>query len=336
MNANPVLNWRLDPNTITLTGKGLRRPECVLHDRNGDLWAADLGGVIQIAPDGTQSRLGAKAGGGPYAPPGDGVTGVDISANAGISLPNGLCFDGDDAFLIANFGTNVIERLGRDGSYELILDSIDGRKLGKTNFPVIDSAGRLWFSVTSSAEDWRNGIRGSASGYIAVIDTQGPRIVADNLIGTNELRFDPSEEWLYVAETGADHITRFRVGPNATLSEREIYGPERLGGAPDGFAFDEAGNIWTTLVAADRLIVVTPQGGVIPIWQDGDPSLRPEGLRGLGPQPGDGLAPRMASVTFGGPDMRTVYVGSLVGTSLPTFTAPVPGRPVPRHRWVRP
>jgi hypothetical protein len=43
---------------------------------------------------------------------------------------------------------------------------------------------------------------------------------------------------------------------------------------------------------------------------------------------GRGVAPWMASVTFGGPDLRTVYVGSLKGTRNPCFRAPVPGLPM--------
>ena len=37
------------------------------------------------------------------------------------------------------------------------------------------------------------------------------------------------------------------------------------------------------------------------------------------------IAPWMASVTFGGSDLRTVYLGSLRGTSIPYFRAPVAG-----------
>jgi gluconolactonase len=37
------------------------------------------------------------------------------------------------------------------------------------------------------------------------------------------------------------------------------------------------------------------------------------------------LAPWMASLTFGGPDLQTVYLGSLRGTTLPSFRAPVAG-----------
>ena len=40
----------------------------------------------------------------------------------------------------------------------------------------------------------------------------------------------------------------------------------------------------------------------------------------------------MASVTFGGPDLQTVYVGSLMGATIPTFRSPVPGLPLSHWR----
>ena len=43
---------------------------------------------------------------------------------------------------------------------------------------------------------------------------------------------------------------------------------------------------------------------------------------------GQGIAPWMASVTFGGPDLRTVYIGSLKGQRIPCFRAPAPGLPM--------
>jgi sugar lactone lactonase YvrE len=333
---NPLLSWRLDPGTISTTGHGLSRPECVLQDDNGDLIVADLGGgVMRIDPEGRQEVIKPKSGGGPFAP-----AEPNIDGNQGFSMPNGLCFDAAGDFVIANFGTNRLEHLSRNGEWRLILDEMDGKPLGKTNFPAIDGKGRLWFTVTASIEGWKSGRSlGEADGYIAVIDENGPRIVADGISGANEIRFTENETRLYVAETGGDHISRFRVNADATLSDREIYGPEHLGGGPDGFCFDAYGNIWTTLIAVDRLVAITPEGDVLTIWEDGDRAVKDaiaarnkwEGRRlELGPAPGDGLAPRMASVTFGGPDMCTVYVGSLVGTSLPTFRAPLPGARIPR------
>ena len=344
--SNPLEGWTVDPAAITLTGTGLRRPECVLARPSGDLWVADLrGGVTHIAPDGGQEVIRPVDGGGPFAP-----ENPDIDGNQGFSMPNGLCFDPDGNFVIADFGTNVLGHLTRDGHWSLIADTVvwpDGsvRSVGKANFPASDRAGRLWFAVTASAQAGRN--RGTAvedDGYIAVLDDWEPgepgtaRVVATDLGGTNELRFSADGAQLYVAETGADHLTRFAVRSDATLTNREVYGPERVGGNPDGFAFDAHGNVWTTLIGQDRLVAITPEGEVLTLWEDGDRAVKEAartspGTSGagttLGAKPGDGLAPRMASITFGGPDLKTVYIGSLGGTSLPTFRSPVPGAPLP-------
>ena len=43
---------------------------------------------------------------------------------------------------------------------------------------------------------------------------------------------------------------------------------------------------------------------------------------------GGSIAPWFASVTFGGPDLRNVYIGSLRGTLIPYFRAPVAGLPM--------
>lgn len=335
---NPLLGWSVSQADITLTGIDLRRPECVLAERNGNLWCADIrGGVLQIRPDGAQHVVVPKNGGGPFAPA---VAEPSLDADEFFSLPNGLCFDEHGDFIICNFGTNRVERLTRDGRYSLLVDSIDGMPIGKANFPALDSRGRLWFSVTASLENWRGRVAtGSVKpdGYIAVLESGRAKIVASGFRGTNEIRFDENEEWLYVAETGGDHMTRLRVGADATLSGREVFGPERLGGGPDGFAFDSFGNLWVTLISSNQLVAITPQGESFTIWEDGDLSVKLPFLErernarkdmyryapGL-------LAPRMASVTFGGPDLCTVYVGSLVGRSLPTFRSPVPGRPL-RH-----
>ena len=174
-------------------------------------------------------------------------------------------------------------------------------------------------------------------GYVALIDEKGIRIVADGFVGTNECRLDANQEWLYVVESNARRISRLRVRADGSLTDREIFGPPDLGGVPDGFAFDAFGNLWITLVMYDRLIALTPEGDVITLLDDGVPeqvaaldhhyqarTLTPElMLKCKGT-----LAPWMASVTFGGPDLRTVYLGSLMGTTIPYFRAPVPGLPM--------
>ena len=129
--------------------------------------------------------------------------------------------------------------------------------------------------------------------------------------------------------------------PDGSLVDRELYGPPDLGGVPDGFAFDAYGNLWITFVNADRLVALTPDGDVLTLLDDGDPERVAEWDRHfaagtitpeiLGSAAGT-LAPMMASVTFGGPDLRTVYLGSLMGHTIPTFRSPVPGLPLPHWK----
>jgi sugar lactone lactonase YvrE len=150
---------------------------------------------------------------------------------------------------------------------------------------------------------------------------------------------DANEEFMYVVETTGGCISRLRVYEDGSLGEREIFGPSSLGSGawPDGIAFDSVGNLWGTCVYSDKLFVLTPQGDLRVLLDEGDPAK----VRALEEQfragavteevlfaTGRGVAPWMASVTFGGPDLRTAYIGSLRGNSIPYFQAPAPGLPM--------
>src|SRR5262249_13003336 len=115
--------------------------------------------------------------------------------------------------------------------------------------------------------------------------------------------------------------------------------PARPRRDPGRLRLRRQGNLWITLVNADRLIALTPSGEVLTLLDDGDPAKVAEWDRHfhagtmtpeiLGSARGT-IAPMTASVTFGGPDLRTVYLGSLMGTTIPCFRSPVPGLP-PSH-----
>jgi gluconolactonase len=332
--TNPLKDFKLDRSTIQFIGKDLQRPECILAERDGTLWAADgRGGIMKIAPDGKQELILQKGLGENVA-----ASFEDRYVNTMGSLPNGLAFDANGDFLIANFGTDRLEFMKRSGESRIMIDKIDGRPLGKANFVTRDSKGRLWLTVTTQTIPWTDHVKiNSRDGYIALIDDKGIRIVADNLCGTNELRFDAKEEWVYVAETTSRNITRFKVEDNGDLTHREIYGPSNIGGFCDGIAFDSYGNLWSTLIMADRLVAITPEGDLLTILDDGQPEktaildraweeggVTPE----LMAQATGTLCPWMASLTFGGPDLKTVYLGSLRGDRIPYFTSPVAGLPL--------
>lgn len=335
MSANPILDYEIDRDSIRYAGRDLQRPECILAEADGTLWAADArGGVARIHPDGAQEIVTQKR----SASFGGAVTEADRYLTG--TLPNGLAFAADGSILISNFGTDCLEVMSRDGETRTLADSIDGQPVGKVNFVLRDSKDRIWITVSTRIRNWMHALRTDlADGYIARYEAGAFRMVADGFHFTNEIRFDAAEEFLYVVETTGGRITRLRVDTDGDLTGREVFGPSSLGkGAwPDGIAFDAFGNLWGTMVYSDKLFVLTPEGDMKILLDEGNP----EKVNALEQQffanhvteevlfaTGAGIAPWMASVTFGGPDLSTVYIGSLKGTRIPYFRSPVPGLPM--------
>jgi gluconolactonase len=332
---NPLVGFHVDRAKISYVGHDLQRPECILAEPDGTLWAADArGGVMRITPSGEQELVVQSA-----------DAHFDVAADAAGSLlagtlPNGLAFAANGNLLISNFGTDRLEQMTRAGETRILLDSIDGAPLGKVNFVLRDRKDRIWITVSTMVNPWSDAICTlRADGYIVLLDERGPRIVADGFAFTNEIRLDADEEWLYVAETTAKRVTRLRVQPDGSLTDREVYGPSTLGnGLIDGIAFDAFGNLWATMIFADRLVVITPEGDLMELIDDGDAAAtrrfeiafasgRPVPFDLL-MQTGGPLCTWLASITFGGPDLSTVYLGGLRSTTIPSFHSPVAGLPM--------
>ena len=178
-------------------------------------------------------------------------------------FPNGLAFAANGDILIANFGTDRLEIMTRDGESKVLADHIDGQPIGKVNFVLRDSKNRIWITVSTRIKNWMHALRPDLpDGYIARYIDGTFRIVAEGFHFTNEIRMDAREEYMYVAETTGGCISRMRVNDDGSLGEREVFGPSSLGkGAwPDGIAFDSGGNLWGTMVYSDKLFVLSPQG----------------------------------------------------------------------------
>lgn len=339
--ANPLDGFTVDRAAIRYVGTGLQRPECILAERDGTLWSADArGGVMRIAPDGTQRFIGQRTDDRFASAQVDRPEDFEAKFTQG-TLPNGLAFAANGDLLVSNFGTDRLERMTREGETRVLYDRIDGLAIGKVNFVLRDSRDRIWLTVSTRVNPWTAAAASRVrDGYLAVVDGKGLRVVADGFYFTNEIRLDAKEEWIYVAETTGPCITRLRLRESdagVTLTDRELFGPSHLGGYPDGIAFDAHGNLWCTLVMTDQLIALTTQGDKRLLLDDGNPeasanlmarflagTVRPEDMQ----RAHGTIAPWMASVTFGGPDLRTVYLGSLLGTRIPFFRSPVAGLPM--------
>jgi sugar lactone lactonase YvrE len=332
---NPILDFEIDKSKLQYVGQGLQRPECILAEPDGGLWSADArGGVVHLFPNGEQKIITQRHS--------DHFEGVKSEASRYLegTLPNGLAFASNGDILISNFGTDRLEVMTRDGESKVLADQIDGQPIGKVNFVLRDSKNRIWITVSTKIKNWMHALRPDLpDGYIARYVDGGFRIVAEGFHFTNEIRMDAREEYLYVAETTGGCISRMRVSEDGELSGREVFGPSSLGkGAwPDGIAFDSAGNLWGTMVYSDKLFALTPQGDLKVFLDEGDPhkvgALEQAFFKGEVNEQvlfatGQGVAPWMASVTFGGADLRTLYIGSLRGSRIPYFQAPVPGLPM--------
>jgi len=299
---------------VDYVGEGLDRPECVLPTASGDVFASHRHGAAVVAADGRTRLIAAQN------PPED-------------FLPNGIALLPDRSFLIANLGREGgVWHMTQDGALTPHLMEVDGVRLPPTNFVGRDRAGRTWITVSTRVYPRDRVLRKDrADGLVALHDERGARIVADGIGYTNESIVSPAGKYPYVNETMGRRISRSPLRPDG----KEVVRAFGSGVFPDGFAFDANLDVWIVSVVSNRAIHVDVRiGQDTLILEDYDPTTLAEAehqyqtatlerrlleagqLRPLG---------SIASIGFGGPDLRTVYLGSLHNTPLARFRANVAG-----------
>jgi sugar lactone lactonase YvrE len=300
-------------------GAGLHRPECVLTTASGDLYVSDeRGGVTRIATDGSSTLFAGR------------------TADAQPLGANGFAMLADGSFLVAPLVGGGVYRLRRDGQAEMFLNEADGRALACPNFVLLDDQQRLW--ICCLTQQLRTQVmsykRSQRDGYIVLVDRRGARIVADGIGFPNEVRLDPSGRWLYTNETLAARLLRYPIRPDGSLGPCETVVEFDESNMFDGFTLDSTGGAWITALVSNRLWYVAPDGDVRLLIED----ARAEQLARLTELQKNASVTRallyeehgstlrnISSVAFGGPDLKSVYLGSLMGHQLLTFRAPVAG-----------
>jgi sugar lactone lactonase YvrE len=318
----------LSLSDIRFVGAGLVRPECVLATADGMLHSADWRGGVAITP----------ADGGPS-------TIVAGKAPGGREMrPNGICLRADGTWLLADLGVELggVFWLRSDGSITPFLVEVDNKPLPPTNFAIEDNTGRVWITVSTRRVPRADAYRlDFADGFIVTCDADGSnaRIAADGLGYTNECVPSPDGEWLYVNETFGRRLSRLRIEADGRLGVRQTVTEFGAGTYPDGLCFDAAGQVWITSIISNRVIRVAPDGSQALMLEDADPEHVDRAERAfiageLGRPHLDTLGNttlrNISSLAFGGPDLRTAYLGCLLGDSIASFRSPVAGHP-PRH-----
>jgi sugar lactone lactonase YvrE len=311
-------------------GSGLQRPECVLAHESGWVFAADWrgqGGVSAVWRDGRVVR-------------------VEASDPPRQMRPNGIALEPGGSFLLADLGAEAggVFRMRADGAIEPLVTELDGRPFPPTNYVHRDESGRLWITVSTRRRPRDLGYRPDVDdGFIVLWRDGEARIVADGLGYTNECLISPDGGHLYVNETFTRRLSRFPVRTDGSLGPKEVVAAFGRGVYPDGLTFDAQGGVWITSIVSNSVLRIGGDGRIETIIEDADPDhiawTEEAYLAGrLGRPHLDRIAGRrlanISSLAFGGENLRTGYLGCLLGESIATFPSPVAGHPPPH--WSAP
>lgn len=310
------------PANLAQTGSGLNRPECVLAARDGSLYTGDWTvGIARIAPDGSTGPA------------------VEADLIAQGFLPNGIALMANGDFLFANLGeAGGVWRVGPRGEARPFATEVAGRPIPPANFVLVDGD-RVWVTVSASTRKHEHFTADEKTGRILLVQDGKVTVAADGLTWTNELRISPDGKYLFVNETFACRTTRYDVAADGVLSN-----PVRLtfpgGTFPDGMAFDTEGALWIICVVSNRLIRLAPDLTWTVVFEDIDP----EALEAIASAHAKGSLTRdqivqsrgscvsnLSSVAFGGPDLKTLYLGGLGIDGVQVLRSPVAG--VPMAHW---
>jgi gluconolactonase len=294
---------------FTKIAVGIDRPEDVVVGKDGRVFASDhQAAVAEIFPDGSFQRMGPKGG-----------------------APNGLNMDRQGRILIANFGIydkeeGPLQRFDpASGAHENLLVEVGGKRLTSANYPVMTEDGCIWCANSTHAETWPQALDGRADGFIFVLRPDGSSsIEAEGLKFPNGMALSADEATLYCAQTSGADVMAFPILPGCKLGKGERYGPQ-LGklqaargepqveagelGYTDGVGMDAEGNLWVCLPAANKVVAILPGLEVVTVIHD----------------PSGETVNHPTNVTWGGPDLKDLYLGSIRADYVLKARSPVAG-----------
>jgi gluconolactonase len=222
---------------------------------------------------------------------------------------NGHTLDAEARIISCEHGGRRVSRTEHDGSVTTIADRCDGRRFNSPNDVVVHRDGSIWFT------DPAYGIDSDYEGHAGESETDGCHVyrvdpvtgacrrVADDFDRPNGLAFSLDERTLYIADTRRNHLRRFAVADDGTLSGGDVL-CECSAGVFDGFRLDAAGRIWAGV--GDGVHVFDPDGTLLG-------KLR--------------LPEEVANLVFGGPRRNHLFMTAT--TSLYAILLNVAGAPAP-------
>ena len=169
-----------------------------------------------------------------------------------------------------------------NGSFSLIAAVDSHLPHNRLNDGFVDAAGRLWFGTMDNHEQ-------APTGSLYCFDQRGLRCCDEGYVITNGPAACPQNRTLYHIDTLQRLIYAFEVDETGELSARRVFAEiDKPGAYPDGPTVDAAGFVWVGLFGGWGVRRYPPQGGV--------------------PETIDLPVANCTKVTFGGDDLRTLYI----------------------------
>jgi gluconolactonase len=201
---------------------------------------------------------------------------------------NGLMFERKDKLLVCQMDGQLLSINTETKKIAVLTDKYDETRYNAPNDLVVDKTGGIYFTdpLFRAPQPLPQGNEAvyyrSASGKVTRL--------LDNLKAPNGIILSPDEKTLYVAPTMQKDMWAYPVTSPGKLGEGKVFceltqadGKDNSGG--DGVSIDSKGNLYITSELGIQ--VFNPEGKIL-------------GIIKFPEQP--------ANVTFGGPEMKTLYV----------------------------
>jgi gluconolactonase len=223
---------------------------------------------------------------------------------------NGMTFDAQGRVVICEMVNRRVTRMEADGSFTVLADRWDQKRLNRPNDVVGKSDGSLYFT-NPGRERLDPAQVDLAFNSVHRIRPDGRvELAIPNVDYPNGLAFSPDERILYVANTRpGQYILAYDVHPDGTVSHgrhfADMSSADATNGVPDGMKVDQEGRVYCT--GPGGCWVFEPSGERIGIIR---------------------LPEYPANCAWGGPDQRTMFFTA--NTSVYSMRMKTPGTEIPR------